>query len=119
MATVSFTQQIYSREVLQSFIKKLAPIHAFSVDASPTPEQLGTVVKLSIVKNTTVASTPGSVVNFEIDGGELDEIDVTLSQTQCHVDFVQFPTVDFKVHDTARSASDRCILDDAEFDDGS
>ena len=75
MATVNFVQQIYSREVLQAFVQNLAPLRGFSIDASPAPAEQGTVVKMSLISN---ATSDTDNTNFEVDGGTLNEIDVTL-----------------------------------------
>lgn len=76
MATVNFVQQIYSREVLQGFVANLGPIRGFSTDASPAPAEQGTVIKLSIISN---ATSDTDNTNFEVDGGTLNEIDLTLA----------------------------------------
>ena len=80
MATINFDDKIFSRDILNQVIKKVAPLRAFARDFSGDAKQVGDAVAVPLIGACTATTFSQAADVYEQSGGAVSAITVTLNE---------------------------------------
>lgn len=80
MATINFDDKIFSRDILNQVIKKVAPLRAFARDFSGDAKQVGDSVAVPLIGACTATTFSQAADVYEQSGGTVSAITVTLNE---------------------------------------
>ncbi len=80
MATIAFDDKIFSREILNQVIKRLAPLRAFARDFSGEAKMVGDAIAVPLIGAATATTFSQASDVYEQAGGSVSAITVTLNE---------------------------------------
>jgi len=80
MATINFDDKIFSQDILNQVIKRVAPLSAFARDFSGETAQIGNAIAVPLVGAATATTFSQASDVYENAGGSVSAVTVTLSE---------------------------------------
>jgi hypothetical protein len=80
MATINFDDKIFSQEILQQVIARIAPLSAFARDFSTDAAQVGNAIAVPLVSVGTATTFTQAADVYEQSGGTVNAVTVTLNE---------------------------------------